>query len=50
MYYDFDILHVCLFRQDLSVGTNRFDLVTLTLVFDRHNEHFNHACIFQYFL
>jgi hypothetical protein len=36
----------CFFWQDLSVGTNRFDLVTLTLVFDLYNENFNHVYIF----
>jgi hypothetical protein len=40
MYWDFDILHECSLKQDLPMGTNRYDLVTLTLVFNLHIENF----------
>jgi hypothetical protein len=34
--------------KDLSMGTNRFDLVTLTLVFDLLVENFNLAICFDW--
>jgi hypothetical protein len=39
--------HECFFWQDLSVGTNKFDLATVTLVFYLHIENFNDAYIFS---
>jgi hypothetical protein len=41
LLFEFDISHVYFFWQDLSMGTNRFALVTL--VFDPHIENLNHA-------
>jgi hypothetical protein len=39
MYKDFDISHECSLRQNLSVGKNSYDLVTL--MFDLHIENVN---------
>jgi hypothetical protein len=44
--YDFDTSHDCFLWQILLVGINRFDLVTLTFMFDLHTENFNLGCIF----
>jgi hypothetical protein len=36
-----DISHECPLRHDPPIGTNRFDLVSSTLMFDLHIENFN---------
>jgi hypothetical protein len=45
-HYGFDISNEYLCLQDLSMGMNIFDLVTLTLVFDLYIENFNPGYIF----
>jgi hypothetical protein len=46
MYWDFDISREYPLWQDLSMGTNSFDLVTITLVLDLLIENFNLGYIF----
>jgi hypothetical protein len=46
IFYDFNISLKCFLWQILLVGTNRFDLVTLTFMFDLFTENFNLSCIF----
>ena len=46
IFYDFDTSHEFFLWQFLLVGINRFDLVTLTFMFDLLTENFNLGCIF----
>jgi hypothetical protein len=50
MYLGFDISHECSLWQDLSMGTKKFDHVTLTLMFDPLIKNFNLAITFKWYV